>query len=59
MTSMLALNCQKKSGHTRFYGVGVCVLFCFVLRQILVQVQHSILLMSRVRLCAVGTHAFR
>ena len=29
MTSMLALNCQKKSGHTKFYGVGVCVLFCF------------------------------
>jgi len=29
VTSMLALNCQKKSGHTRFYGVGVCVLFCF------------------------------
>ena len=29
VTSLLVLNFQEKSGHTKFYGVGICVLFCF------------------------------
>lgn len=32
MTSMLALNYQKKSGHTEFYGVSVA-LFCFMVSE--------------------------
>lgn len=47
MTSMLALNCQKKSGHTKFYGVGV-----YLCAQL-----HSA--NSRTRLCDVGARRIR
>ena len=28
VTSLLVLNCQEKSGHTKFYGVSAWVVLC-------------------------------
>lgn len=56
MTSMLTLNCQKKSGHTEFYGVSVA-LFCFMADTC--SCAGLQLLISRRRLCDVGTRGTR
>jgi hypothetical protein len=57
VTSMLALNCQKKSRHTKFCGVGVLVFF--VLRKMIIYVKSSILLITRRKPLDVRPHGIK